>query len=315
MISGCVVYIIKVGTHDSNSRRSNCGMANELENAVEVLRGEIVKSRRDIKSAIEASETKLLLKIEELNHKVKELEQENTILVDRIETLEVRSKKNNIIIFGLESSESLCPVSLCRELHGLLDVEIQVSELNNIYKIKAKENPIKVEFISYLKKLEVMNNCKKLKGTEVFISSDLTYKQRCCNRILRGHLRQAREETDARSYIKGNKLYVNNRAYTVEELEGGQTRQSKVNSAPSTPTPHGVENVFELPIERGKRAKEVVREKNYSEKQTTKKKESANSATPSNPGPSKGLTKAGSTRSQPNRVLGLRSGSSSSVKN
>lgn len=124
-------------------------MANKLEKAVNVLVEEIMKSKNEINSAIEASEIKLLLKIEELNHRVKDLEGKNIVGGWRLRT-------RTIISLFSETSENLSPVSFCRELHRGLNVEIQVSDLNDIYTIRTKGDPIRVEFISYLKNFEVM---------------------------------------------------------------------------------------------------------------------------------------------------------------
>lgn len=214
-------------------------MASELEKAVKTLKEEIVKSKKEIKSAIEASEVKLLLKIEELNHRVNDLEIENNNLTNKIETLEIISKKNNIIIFGLDKPD-LSPTLICEKLKGLLKIDVKLSDLNNVYPLKTTgRKSLKVEFISYSKKLEVFKNCKNLKGTGIGISNDLTYKQRQENKILRSFLNRARQNNpEDRTFIKGNKLYINNKAYTVEELEENVKSHSgerKINSAPSTP--------------------------------------------------------------------------------
>ncbi|KAG5861652.1 hypothetical protein JTB14_021950 [Gonioctena quinquepunctata] len=50
------------------------------------------------------------------------------------------------------------------------------------------------------------------------------------------------------SYIKGNRLYVNNRAYTAEELEENEntdTTGRKPKSAPSTPTSRNIHPVIQ----------------------------------------------------------------------
>ncbi|KAK9892797.1 hypothetical protein WA026_021989 [Henosepilachna vigintioctopunctata] len=62
---------------------------------------EIDESRNDLKGAIEASETTLLLKLESLNQKTQKLERENKILKEKIEALEKQNIKNNLVIFGL----------------------------------------------------------------------------------------------------------------------------------------------------------------------------------------------------------------------
>ncbi|KAG5876062.1 hypothetical protein JTB14_004421 [Gonioctena quinquepunctata] len=109
-------------------------MASELEKAVRVLKEEIIKNRKEIKSAIEASESKLLLKIAELNHRVNNLEAENTILNNKIEALEITTKKNYIIIFGLEDSGEVSPSTFCKDIKKLLDVDVHISDLNNLYR-------------------------------------------------------------------------------------------------------------------------------------------------------------------------------------
>lgn len=51
---------------------------------MKVLREEIINRKED-KAAIEASESKLLLKIEELNHRVNTLQIENSMLTNKLE--------------------------------------------------------------------------------------------------------------------------------------------------------------------------------------------------------------------------------------
>lgn len=289
---------------------SNGMMANEWEKAVKVLREEITRNRTEIKAAIEASESRLLLKIEELNHRVNKLETENNFLTNKIETLEITSKKNNIIIFGLQTSEDLSPLTVCKELNTRLDVEVQVSDLNNIYRLKTQgRKPLKVEFISYLKKLEVLKQCKKLKGSGITIANDLTYKQRCQNRILRSHLNQARQNTSDRSYIKGNKLYINNRAYTVEELEENEytsTEERKINSAPSTPIIRNLEKELELNEQTEKRSEGTLDDSSAIEKSSEAKK-SKNSNTPTT-SHNKKSAKTAADQPTRERIRSLRSG-------
>lgn len=98
-----------------------------------------------------------------------------------------------------------------------MEVDVGVSDFNNTYPLNNTEKPpVKIEFLSYLKKLEILRQCKKLKGTGVAIAHDLTFDQRREKRILRAYLNKAREEPADRSYIKGIKLYINDRVYTVE---------------------------------------------------------------------------------------------------
>ncbi|CAH1114790.1 unnamed protein product [Psylliodes chrysocephalus] len=174
---------------------------------MEQLRDDLIQIENRIRNAIEASEVKILMKLELVNEKVKKLEKENLELQHKIELLERNSKKTTSYYF---------------------------------YQLgKLERSPIKVEFVSTFTKIDILRNIKKLKGTNTTISPDLTKTQQERNKILRNHLRGIRQTTQDHCYIKGEK-HRNNTAYRVEDtiqMEGSYNsiviQQS--NSAPQTP--------------------------------------------------------------------------------
>lgn len=228
-------------------------MESEFLRVIKQLQEEIVRNRKEIKSAIEASETRLLLKIEELKQKVSSLEIENKILKNKTEILDRNSRKNNIIIFGLKDSEGNTANKISKKIGELLGVDVKETDINNFYRLdKSAKPPIKVEFLSYLKKTEILKKCKKLKDTGIAISNDLTIEQRSEQKILRSFLKRTRQDPTDQSFIKGNKLYINNRAYTVEDLQEIEYSEKRnVNSAPATPNIRTSEKEFEFETETG----------------------------------------------------------------
>lgn len=179
-----------------------------------------------------------MLKIEELKHKVDQLEEENAALRERNEFLERNSRRNNIVVFGLGGQSVDLTVDYIRDrLCELVGIEIQRVDINNFYRLgKNLNSPIKIEFTSYLKKKELISNCKKLKGTEVKILQDLTERQRKDYRILKQNLVQERQK-NKNCFIRGNKLVVNNCEYTSSDLrEGKLEKEQKRTSLPSNPT-------------------------------------------------------------------------------
>lgn len=209
---------------------------------IKQLYDEIIRNRTEIKSKVEATEVRLLLKIEELTNKLKLVETENCVLRNQVETLERANKTNNIIIFGLnQKTTEVTSGYICQKLKDLLDVDIIEADFNDFYTLgNAEDSPIKVEFISHLKKRIVTKNWHKLKGTDINIVHDLTVQQREQNKLLRKHLNLAKQDKNKTSYIKRNKLYINKKTYTVDdllELENQEEFEYQTNSAPATPTP------------------------------------------------------------------------------
>lgn len=127
-----------------------------------------------------------------------------------------------------------------------MQIEVKANDINDCYKLGKKEYaPIKVELISYLKKREILSNARKLKGSYLSISHDLTEKQRKEYTILKTNLLKAKANGSQNSFIRGNRLVVGNTSYTAEELENIQP-ENKANSAPPTPARSEQENrVFE----------------------------------------------------------------------
>lgn len=205
---------------------------------------EILKNRNDIKNYIEASETRLLLRFEELRNHVTNLEKENKQLKEEVELLKAAQNLKNIVIFGLnKKKEDITPQNLCTTLNNLLGVELNASDIDDCFPLSKSDNcPIKIKFQSNLVKKNILRSCRKLKGTNISISQDLTKKQQQDNKILRKHLFLAKQEEKYKQcFIRGNRLFVDGTSYGVEDLIQEdchtETIPDKPNSAPATPTP------------------------------------------------------------------------------
>ncbi|KAG5890671.1 hypothetical protein JTB14_011637 [Gonioctena quinquepunctata] len=107
----------------------------------------------------------------------------------------------------------------------------------------------------------MLKKCKKLQGTGVAISHDLTLLQRSEYRILKTFLNCVRQNPADRSYNKGNKLYVKDKIYTEEELEEINHSEHNIRSAPATPNIRGFEKEFEFQEESDTFIKEQERKK------------------------------------------------------
>lgn len=209
---------------------------------IDQLYDEILKNRNEIKHFIDAHETRLLLKIEEVRSTVTTLEKENCQLREEVEFLKRSLIRRNIIIHGLDRRrEDITPENVSKDIGTLLGVNLSSSDIGDVYPLgKSQSFPIKVEFVSNLKKRSVLRNCSKLKGKKISISQDLTPLQRQESKLLRKHLflfRQGGKHKDCS--IRGNKLIVDGKTYEVKDLEERENQDitifSKPASAPDTP--------------------------------------------------------------------------------
>lgn len=215
---------------------------NESQHIVtlEMLYNEVVRSKQELKNCIEASEARTLLEVEELRGKVRKLEEENNSLQSKVENLEREIKKKNLIIFGLKTPRTNLSVELlCEKINNLLNVKISVSDISGFQFLGQAENsPLKIEFQTQATKSFLLRHGRNLKGKNISISSDLTKHQLEERKILTHFLKLEREKNSSKSYIRGNKLYINNTPYTIQDLLQTNTQSTrKTNSAPSTPTP------------------------------------------------------------------------------
>ncbi|CAG9822052.1 unnamed protein product [Phaedon cochleariae] len=140
--------------------------------------------------------------------------------------LERKIRRNDIIIFGLDLQDTNLPKATLLKLNELLGLKLKLNDINNVYKLHKKPNsPIKVEFISFLKKLEIYQNKEKLrnfKELKISISNDLCHRDQEDQKILRQHLEQAREENKT-ARIRGNKIEIEGNWFTVEDLKENES--------------------------------------------------------------------------------------------
>lgn len=209
---------------------------------IQTVYEEVLKNRSEIRNFIEAVETRLLIKLEEANRRVTNLETENSLLRKQIEQLDRENRKNNLAIFGLNQHKDtqINETFICKELNSYLGVSVKESDIANVLPSSKKENcPLRVKLINYQIKNLIFKNCHKLKGTKVSISNDLTLEQQKEHKILRKHLTLAKLDGHRNSKIRGNKLIVDETIYCLDDLkkieEADETKATR-NSAPPTPS-------------------------------------------------------------------------------
>lgn len=169
-----------------------------------------------IKDEIQASINEVSNKVSHNSRKLQEIS-------DRCLHFERVSRRNNIIIFGLKrSSEDDLLETTLSALNEYLKAGITTNDINNIRTIgRGQQQPVILEFVSLLKKKAVLKNVKNLKGTGIGIGDDLCKEDREKNKVLVRYLKKARGE-GAKAYIRGNRLCIDGKEYTVEDLQNSE---------------------------------------------------------------------------------------------
>lgn len=204
---------------------TNKQLLDTLMGAIKQVKEEINNNKDYLKKEIQSENLKILKKIEEQKKKVDDLLTSQINLECKFSQLHKNTRKNNIVIFGLNipDKEELISYTLL-QLNKYLELTIEKRDLNNIYQLRSGRSlgttntpPIKIEFISYLTKSEVLINAKKLKGTNIFVSHDLSPQEREDFKVLNRHLKIAREKSDT-AKIQKDKLIVNGNTFTIQNL-------------------------------------------------------------------------------------------------
>lgn len=158
---------------------------------------------------------------EEIDKKLRIVEQDIEKLKNNYLHLERKRRKNNIVVFGLQVDEADILNSAITALNLALNINIKYSDINNIYfvgKRHSYKKGILIEFVSYLTKQSIFKNISKLKGKKVTIAHDLCLEDQQKQKILVKHLKLARDKNKT-AKIKGFKLQIEDKIFTAEELE------------------------------------------------------------------------------------------------
>uniref|UniRef100_A0A8D9AGQ7 Endonuclease-reverse transcriptase n=1 Tax=Cacopsylla melanoneura TaxID=428564 RepID=A0A8D9AGQ7_9HEMI len=147
------------------------------------IRAELcVTLRETIKEELQAG-------IAPLIEKIKELE---TIVIQQREKIDKLERKRNIMVFNYEEKENENWETLEEAMLNLfkedLGLTCRVEDLDECLRVgtkkEGKTRPIKIGFTSYKKKLSVLRNKKKLKGTKISITEDYSQQVRERRRAL-----------------------------------------------------------------------------------------------------------------------------------
>lgn len=225
----------------------------------EVIKKEICDLRADITADI----ANLKLRNEEL-------ENENKQLKNKILELERRSKKYNLVIYGVQGIELNTTEEVLKTINNKLNVACTKNDFRDIYRvgqsIEGKYRPVVAELLSYKLKADILTNArlktKELKDHHIYFAQDLTKEDYQKRKFLNQQLKEARQK-QYNAILKKDILIVDGEEYTYESLKEKEKNTTAItnsvnatpfeqvevarntSSEPATPTSDYTEKVFD----------------------------------------------------------------------
>lgn len=166
---------------------------------------------------------------------INELRHENDLLKLKIEQLEQKLKKNNVVVHGIPTnvmknkSESHKVLNFLNEKLG---TALSTNDISNLSVLGKNNKTVLIEFIKYNEKAQIFKNVAKLKGSNIYISNDLTTKERTLRKLLLPYYRQAKS-AGKQAKLLNSHILIDDVKYNLDELQkdGTANKEEELNDA------------------------------------------------------------------------------------
>jgi FtsZ-binding cell division protein ZapB len=183
--------------------------------------------------------------VAELRREVDELKQENQTLKDhrdalwnkvdglekKTDDLECRSRRNNLIFYGLEKRNDETPASCEERLHELFTDTLELSDtvqFDRVHRLGDKPDaPLIARCTFYKDKVTVLKAKSKLKGTNIFVGEDFSQGVRAIRKKLAVIMKEKKGEGKQVTMVydhlimDGRKYVLNEDGVSVKEVKAG----------------------------------------------------------------------------------------------
>lgn len=159
----------------------------------------------------------------------------------RIKYIEQGARRRNLIVYGIGESEN----ENFNELKGKVDhllnttmgLDVKREEIDEFFRLGKKtegrrDRPIIVKMISNWRKIDIMKNRGKLKGTKIFIENDLNEEEKAEKKNLIAEMREMKSKGQA-AYIRGKTLVIASSRSTNQEREEDAPLEMQNTGTPS----------------------------------------------------------------------------------
>ena len=200
-------------------------MESKFDSKLDEFKREFSSLRED-NTSMKADLRRLREEMTGLRQQNQDLQRKNDHLTGRLDDLERmtddlegRSKRNNLIFYGIPratgETSSDCEVIMRELFTDKLEFSRDV-KLDRAHRLNSKQDsPIIARCVYYKQKLDILKAKQKLKGTHIFVGEDFSAKVREVRRRLTPHLKKARGD-NKRATMIFNYLLIDGKRFTVD---------------------------------------------------------------------------------------------------
>nr|CAI5827085.1 unnamed protein product [Callosobruchus analis] len=231
------------------------GISARTENIEKTL----LLNKEELKDEIKNIKTEITGELERLRNENEQIKKENQELQLRLAAVERKTKKYNLIFYGLKESETKIEETqtVLNIINGNFELNCSYSDLRDVYRIGNKQSdrnrPLVIEFVNYQLKFEILANSKKLKGTGLFVQNDYIQEDYRNRKLLIENLKLARSN-NLKATVRNNKLIVEGEEYTVADLERKSTETQDIGVAAQLEPSCGVGRAKQVKEVRGEQS-------------------------------------------------------------
>lgn len=245
-----VTILLLIGGVEPNPGPLSDDIARELKNLFETQKEELSEQWNNTVQSLVREVREMKSELDTARRDLAGVRGRMEWLESKLDYQENQSRRNNLVFYGLDEGRNESweeSENLVKEVIASMGVRVSEMDIDRAHRVGSRKGkrPIIVRFAFYKRKVEVLINAKKLQNTGYAVSEDFSAKVRARRDQLKGHMATARER-GFRASIRFDKLIVDGRSYSLEELQGMHSEKadktpSNVELATSSRTDRGME--------------------------------------------------------------------------
>lgn len=165
-------------------------------------------------------------------------------LTKKVDELDNRGRRSNLVVYGVKESENETHQDLLDSVEKTIfedKIGIKTAGIERIHRLgrkqatdNSKHRPVILKLVDYRDKVNILSNCKKLKGTEYSISEDFSPAVREVRKKLWERTKEHRDQK-VKVFLSYDKAKIGNRLYAWDDQINDIVEVAKNESIPDGP--------------------------------------------------------------------------------